>query len=225
MPRPHTIELEKAVTFPAEGEPDVVLHGQFLAPPEGQPSRVVILCHPHPVYGGNLLHTVILRMTEAAHRAAWGTLRFNFRGVGRSTGVHGGGIGEQNDVRGAMAFVRSRGVERLALAGYSFGASVGLVVALRDPSLAGFIALGRPAARFVPQLQPEGGALRSPALFMYGSQDVLADAHGMRKRFGDDPLARFRVIEGADHFFKAHDPVIEMQKAVEEFLGGLDRAT
>lgn len=222
MPRPHSIDLEQAVTFPAQGEPGISLHGQWLAPSEGEPSRVLIVCHPHPLYGGNLLNPVVLRVTEAAHRAAWGTLRFNFRGVGRSTGVHNGGLGERNDLRGAVEFVRAHGVQKIALAGYSFGASVGLAVALEDRPFVGFIAIGRPAARFVPQLQPEEGALTCPTLFMNGAADVLTDLHWLRKRFGADPLAQWRVIEGADHFFKAHEPMNELQRAVEGFLVAID---
>src|SRR5262245_26963141 len=94
----------------------------------GESDRGVVLCHPHPLYGGSMLTPVILTVEAAFRAAKFTTLAFNFRGVGASEGTHGEGRTEVEDVQGALAHLRTTldGVPRLvAVAGYSFGSHVG----------------------------------------------------------------------------------------------------
>src|SRR5947199_422566 len=99
---------------------DIVLEGR-LAVPAGARAGVVI-CHPHPLYGGDMDNPVVVRVAEVCRELGLATLRFNFRGVGASTGRHGEGRDERHDVVGALAHLASvlpAGVP-LVLAAYSF---------------------------------------------------------------------------------------------------------
>src|SRR5215831_13958175 len=103
--------------------------GQSLEARLGWPDNLaggLVICHPHPLYGGDMANPVVVRAGEVARELGVVTLRFNFRGVGRSTGVRGAGIGEQEDLKAALDLLRShlpRGLP-FALGGYSFGAWV-----------------------------------------------------------------------------------------------------
>ena len=97
----------------------------LLALPES-PKAGLVLCHPHPLYGGDMHNPVVVRAGEVAQGLGLATLRFNFRGVGASTGVHDEGKGEQDDVLAALDVVAARlpAGRQVGLAGYSFGSWV-----------------------------------------------------------------------------------------------------
>lgn len=110
----------------------------------GDPDRAVALCPPHPLYGGSMLTPVILTAEQAFQDAGYTTLAFNFRGVGRSEGTHGGGHAEEADVAGALAFLAETlggRVAKLAVAGYSFGSAVGGRVAAADGRVAWYLGI------------------------------------------------------------------------------------
>src|SRR5215813_5622102 len=91
-------------------------------PPAG---NAAIVCHPHPLFGGTMHNKVVYRIAQAFERRGYATLRFNFRGAGKSEGTHDEGRGEQDDLRAAIGFVTSKSDCRsLWLAGFSFGAAV-----------------------------------------------------------------------------------------------------
>src|SRR5206468_3182423 len=95
---------------------DVALESR-LAVPAGAPAGIVI-CHPHPLYGGDMDNPVVVRVQEVCAELGLATLRFNFRGVGGSSGTHGGGLAEQEDARGALdALAQATGERPLAVAG------------------------------------------------------------------------------------------------------------
>jgi uncharacterized protein len=94
----------------------VVLEARLAAP--GQASVGVVLCHPHPLYGGDMDNPVVVRAQEVCAALGLATLRFNFRGVGGSSGEHGAGVDEQADAGAALdALAREAGARTLALAG------------------------------------------------------------------------------------------------------------
>ena len=66
----------------------------------------VALCHPHPLYGGDMDNPVVVRAAEVARDLGLATVRFNFRGVGQSTGEHGKGVAERLDVEAALDHLR-----------------------------------------------------------------------------------------------------------------------
>ena len=94
----------------------------------------MILCHPHPLYGGNMFNNVINALVGGFISVGFSTLRFNFRGVGRSSGRFGQGIGERKDLDGAYRYMKAslRPDSRLILCGYSFGAEVVVSYALES---------------------------------------------------------------------------------------------
>ncbi|RLJ02607.1 MAG: alpha/beta hydrolase, partial [Candidatus Aenigmatarchaeota archaeon] len=100
---------------------DVKIEGMLYNAP-GEKGAVVT--HPHPLYGGDMHNNVVETVVQAYREKGYATLRFNFRGVGRSTGSYDEGIGEQEDVRAALAYLTGTGKTSIDLAGYSFGAWV-----------------------------------------------------------------------------------------------------
>jgi alpha/beta superfamily hydrolase len=113
----------------------------------GAPERAVVLCHPHPLYGGSMLTPVIMMVEQAFQEAGYTTLAFNFRGVGGSEGTYGNGQAEVADVTGALTYleealgVRSR---RFAVAGYSFGSFVGAMAATVDRRVGFYLGVAPP---------------------------------------------------------------------------------
>ena len=110
------------VRIPCE---DFTLEGKWFCPEGDGPFPVVVICHPHPLYGGNLRNNVVRAVYRELARLSVAVLRFNFRGVGTSGGSHSGGVSEVKDVQAAIKFALSRpevDPEKLGLAGYSFGA-------------------------------------------------------------------------------------------------------
>ena len=80
-----------------------------------------VITHPHPLYGGDMHNHVVGIIRQVYHQKGFTTLRFNFRGTGSSQGRYDNGKGEQADLIAAVNFLRKRGIDRIDLAGYSFG--------------------------------------------------------------------------------------------------------
>ena len=94
-------------------------------PEEGEPREVCLVCHPHPLFGGTMLNKVVYRLARGLRRSGSVVLRFNFRGVGSSGGEHAHGIGELEDARAALSWLRARYPKLpYSLAGFSFGSRV-----------------------------------------------------------------------------------------------------
>lgn len=113
----------------------------------GAPDRGVVLCHPHPLYGGSMLTPVIMTVEQAFQEAGYATLAFNFRGVGASEGTYGEGRSEVADVTGALSFLDTAlGGRRkmLAVAGYSFGSYVGANAAAADDRVGFYLGVAPP---------------------------------------------------------------------------------
>ncbi len=94
-------------------------------PEEAEPREVCLVCHPHPLFGGTMHNKVVYRIARGMRRAGSVVLRFNFRGAGRSEGVHDQGAGEGEDARAALGFLRERYPDLpYSMAGFSFGSRV-----------------------------------------------------------------------------------------------------
>jgi uncharacterized protein len=169
-----------------------------LAVPPG--ARVgVVISHPHPLYGGDMDNPVIDRIVEVCTDRGLATLRFNFRGVGASTGRHDEGRGERDDVRASLAHLETvlGAGARLALAGYSFGAAIAGAVAATVP-VAG-LALVAPPMRVADLDLPRG--VGGPIVIVAGAEDQYCPAPALETLRTMLPEATVIVIEGADHFF------------------------
>jgi alpha/beta superfamily hydrolase len=186
--------MEATVTLDVPGGPS--LEGRLAAPPGA--GAGVVLCHPHPLYGGDMDNPVVVRAAEVAQGQGLATLRFNFRGVGASGGTHGGGAAEMEDVRTALArlgSVLSAGV-RMGLLGYSFGAWVSGRVAATAP---------RPLCLIGPPLGMLDWSTAPPArpdlCVIAGSRDPYCPLPELERFTARLAPARGVVIDGADHFF------------------------
>jgi len=187
------------VRFSASG---IVLEGIFEKPKGEAPFPAVVVCHPHPLYGGDMYNNVVSVICQALAQESIATLRFNFRGVGRSEGNHEEGVGEKDDVVAALDFLQSSdGVDkrRLGLAGYSFGTRVVMPVALRDSRVRA-VALVSPFLEDADWQRLKTYAV--PKVFICGSEDSFISPHKVKRLVGEAaPPNDCEVVFGADHFW------------------------
>jgi alpha/beta superfamily hydrolase len=138
---------------------------------------------------------VVRAVAQACLDAGLATLRFNFRGVGASEGSHGGGDGEQDDVRAALDMLENRLGSTPAVAGYSFGAAMAAAV----------VAAGRPVAGVALVAPPGGTAVpldgARPALVVAGDHDHVCPPEAVQAWRAAAPPGSVHVVPGADHFF------------------------
>src|ERR1035441_11001464 len=115
--------------------------------PEDQaPREAVLICHPHPQFGGTMHNKVVYRMARGMRRAGAVAMRFNYRGVNMSEGTYDNGIGELEDARAALEFLRARYPDLpFSLAGFSFGSRIILKLGCEIPGAKRLIAVGFPA--------------------------------------------------------------------------------
>ena len=191
----------------------------ILKEPSHVPSRVAIVCHPHPLFGGTMHNKVVYRIAKAFQQSGFSVLRFNFRGAGRSQGQHDNGRGEQDDLRAAIRFMEEKyeGAQ-VWLAGFSFGARVILQAACEERRIRALIAAGTPASRY-----DFKSAIPCPVprLFVQGALDEFGSVADVEKLIeGMDGPTSLKVIEGADHFFEGR--LDELAQAVSEFISSLD---
>jgi alpha/beta superfamily hydrolase len=167
------------------------------------PRGGAVICHPHPLYGGDMENPVVVRLAEVFRELGLASIRFNFRGVGQSTGAHGAGVDEQHDVDAARAHLASLvGAERaLVLAGYSFGAGVVGDVAAKHPDLSGVVLVAPPLARVDPKRFAGLAAFGERLLIVAGSADDICPLDGLASLGESTPRAAVEVIQTANHFF------------------------
>jgi len=109
-------------------------------------THAALVCHPHPLYGGTLHNKVVFHAMKALNSFGFPVLRFNFRGTGLSQGEHDQGVGEVDDVHAALDWLDREFHLPIILAGFSFGAAVGLQTACADSRVEAVTALGLPVA-------------------------------------------------------------------------------
>ena len=184
-----------------------------------RPTYVGLVCHLHPLYGGTMHNKVVFQVARALQEQNIPALRFNFRGVGHSSGVYDEGRGEMDDVRFALEFLSRRYPGTPAIiAGFSFGSWVGLRVGAGDDRVQALIGLGTPARMF------DSNTLQGchkPKLFIHGTADDQASYELMQAWFETIPAPKRLVsIEGANHFFQ--ERLTEVQDLVVDFVQSLE---
>lgn len=195
-----------------------VSHGHLEANlrPGDPPLRgIAVLCHPHPQHGGTMHTKAVFRTAQALCASGFEVLRFNFRGVGTSTGSYGEGIGEEEDVEAAIAFHVERHPELpLLVGGFSFGSRVGLAVGVREARAKGLLGLGLPL-RHSDFSYLRG--LEKPLLVVQGEEDEFGAGPEVEEWVAGNggPITLVRV-PGSDHYF--HDHFDELQAAVREYF-------
>lgn len=181
-------------------------HGRLEAiwRPRDEPAgRVALVLHPHPLYGGTMHNPVVFRCARSLEEAGFETLRINFRGVGESTGAHDQGRGETDDARAALDFLleQAPAARDVVVAGYSFGAMVGLRLGCADTRVTRLIAIGTPAG--MADLSCLAGCAK-PKLFVHGERDDVAPLATLEALLAGRvaPPHELRVVPGAGHFFE-----------------------
>ncbi|HSF19609.1 MAG TPA: alpha/beta fold hydrolase [Vicinamibacteria bacterium] len=176
-----------------------------LMTPSAAPAAAALLLHAHPLHGGTMHFKLLFRIAKVLQGKGRAVLRFNFRGVGRSQGVHDQGRGEQDDVRAAIDYLeRAFPAVPVVLGGYSFGAVMALRVSDSDSRVGSVLALGSPVASLDRLRRP------MPRLFVQGARDVFGDAAAIRSYVDDAPSgARLVLVPEADHYFDGHIDTVE----------------
>jgi alpha/beta superfamily hydrolase len=181
---------------------------------DGRPLGSAVFAHPHPLHAGTLHNKVVYRAARALTHAGYGTLRFNFRGVGLSAGVFDEGRGESEDFRAAMTQAEALGGLPLVGGGFSFGAAVALRAIEKDPRVIAFVGAGLPLATSSGRDLPRPSM---PALFLVGSEDTFGPPDLLRRFAGES--ASIVEVAGTDHFFA--DRLDRVEAAIAAFLAEL----
>ena len=189
--------MEERIEFSAES---IAIEGLLQKSSE---TNAVVITHPHPLYGGNMHNNVVMAISQAYQKQGYTTLRFNFRGVGGSQGSHADGVGEQEDVRAAIAYLADLGVKQIDLAGYSFGAWVNGNLGCAGDGIANMVMVSPPVA-FIDFASVS--TLDCLKLIITGSRDDIAPAEMIRQSYPEwNAEAHFEVIDGADHFYGGYE--------------------
>jgi len=209
---------------PASGRVAIpVAHGQLEGILREASSAVAaaVVCHPHPLGGGTMNNNVVYRAAKALVAGGVTALRFNFRGVGASTGTHANGVGEEEDARAAVDFLRAHAPGLpIWMAGFSFGARVGLTVAAQSDDIERLFGVGLALDMFDYGFLascPKPKAIVQASQDEYGARDKIeAAVRGMMEP------KRLWIVEGATHLFPGHLDAFE--RAAEEAVAYLRAA-
>jgi alpha/beta superfamily hydrolase len=194
---------KRRVSFSSGG---LSLEGILATPEGGGPFPAVIVCHPHPLYGGSMDNNVVYSLCETLTQASFASFKFNFHGVGGSQGEFGQGIGEREDVEAVISFistVKEVDSKRMGLAGYSAGAGFALPVGFNDDRIRALAAVSPPLPMF------DFDFLKScpkPKLLISGSRDDLIPIDQFLEFCQNLPEPKeCESIEGADHFWWGYE--------------------
>ncbi len=206
--------------------PEVIFNG-----PEGRlegryyPSKktnapLALLLHPHPQHGGTMKNKVVYNLYQVFTKYGFSTLRFNFRGVGRSQGSFDNGLGELSDAATALDWMQSQNPNTSGcwIAGFSFGAWVAMQLMMRRPEIEGFISIAPPASLYdFSFLAP----CPASGLIIHGDKDNIiphtsAEKLAQKLQKQKNITIEYSTIEGSDHFFSNHLEILSNK--VEEYL-------
>ncbi len=192
---PATVTGERLVTIPGiDGGPS--LEARMRTPAGAK--RAVVLCHPHPLYGGTMHSAVVLAIAKVlAERGGMDVahLRFNYRGVGTSEGKYGEGLGEIDDARAAIRALRAEAPgAKVSVCGYSFGTFVGLRASVIETGVER-VTLVAPAVRVFHFVKEDGATFQGRLAVFVGDDDEFCE------ELARDLGARLTVFPGADHYF------------------------
>jgi alpha/beta superfamily hydrolase len=183
------------------------------------PTHAAVVAHPHPLFGGSLHNKVVFHAMKALNSFGFPVLRFNFRGTGLSEGEHAQGDGEVEDVRVALDWLEDEFHLPIILAGFSFGAAVGLRVGCPDDRVRAVIGLGLPVSA-IDGRHYDYEFLKScgkPKLFVSGTRDQFGPREKLEQvvQALPDPK-KLILIQAADHFFEGR--LREMRDGLEAWV-------
>lgn len=206
--------------------PDVIFNGPAgrlegrYTPGNGSAAPIAIVLHPHPQFGGTMNNKIVYRLFRAFVKLGFGTLRFNFRGVGRSQGIFDEGSGELNDSAAALDWLQTFNPDAPLcwIAGFSFGAWISMQLLMRRPEIAGFISVAPPANMYdFSFLAP----CPSSGLIVHGTtDDVVTEASvtKLAEKVNSQKVITVEYIRipGANHFFA--DKLDKLDEVIEKYL-------
>ena len=201
------------VIFPG---PEGRLEGRY-HPQTNKDAPIAIILHPHPQFGGTMNNKVVYNLHYAFHEMGFTVLRFNFRGVGRSQGEYDQGVGELSDAASALDYLQALNpnAKNCWVAGFSFGAWIGMQLLMRRPEIQGFVSVAPPANMydftFLAPCPSSGLIINGTADRVVPPADIVSLADKLKQQKGI--TITHEVIEGAGHFF---DP------GMEEMIGYVD---
>lgn len=196
-------------------------HGQLEAiikEPTGEPRGVGLVCHPHPLGGGTMHNKVVFRAAAGLVDAGLITLRFNFRGVGASTGEHNEIEGGIQDVRDALDYLSSEYPGNdITLAGFSFGSRTGMAVGMHDDRVKRLISIGTPVGKYADYDFLIGNT--KPILFVHGDRDEFGSVEDLKELV--DPVSKTAetelvIFDDCGHFFDEH--LDKLREAVRNWV-------
>jgi alpha/beta superfamily hydrolase len=175
--------------------------------PDGPSRGVALVAHPHPLFGGTMDNKVVQTLARACVSCGWTVVRFNFRGVGASEGVHDAGVGEAQDLVRVVTQVAPQGP--LAIAGFSFGsfvASHALTALHASRDIQKVVLVGTAAQRFT--VAPIDAALHDKTLIVHGEQDDTVSLASVMDWARPQTLP-VTVVPGGGHFFHGQLPLLK----------------
>jgi len=182
---PVSVAVDDSVSLEAEFRP-------------GVGDLAVVITHPHPLHGGSMHTPVPQCLFDTAAELSLPALRFNFRGVGASTGSHDNGVGERDDVRAALAMLADQAsAARLIIAGWSFGADVALAV--DADAVVGWFAVAAPLA-VVDPADMAAATTAKPKVLAVPQHDQFKDPDAASAQTADWSSTKIEIVPGADHF-------------------------
>ena len=209
--------------------PEVIINGpegrlEARYMPAADPTApLALILHPEPNRGGNMNNRVSLAMYKNFQDRGFHVMRFNFRGVGRSKGVYNNGEGELSDAATALDWIEAQcpNARSCWIAGFSFGAWIGMQLMMRRPEVQGFVAVTPPAAdkdfTFLAPCPSSGVILHGEADTVVPPETVSRLVERIQTQRGVKIDLRF--IEDANHFFTSH-----LDDLMEEMGNYLDEA-
>lgn len=195
---------------------EIVLEGVLTFPEGSGLFGVVVVCHPHPLYGGSMDNNVVSAVCRGVEKQGLASFKFNFRGVGESSGYFAQGTGECDDAEAAVSLVAEReeiNPGKIGICGYSFGSMVAFTVAVKNSKVLA-------VAGISPFVEPFDllNCYVKPKLFLSGTEDGYVNIENLKKLVNGLPEPKELVIcPGVDHFWWGQEEVIATKTG--EFFG------
>lgn len=181
---------------------------------------IALVLHPHPQFGGTMNNKVVYAMYQAFVKRGFSTLRFNFRGVGRSQSTFDNGQGEMSDAASALDWMQAHNPNASGcwIGGFSFGAWISMQLMMRRPEINGFISIAAPASQhdftFLAPCPASG-------ILVHGDRDEVVPIDSVDKlaaklKSQKNIKIDYEIVKGCDHFFVDHMP--QLKKIVDDYL-------
>lgn len=179
------------------------------------PENGVVITHPHPLYGGEMYNFIVEAIVNAYQKKGYSTLRFNFRGVGKSQGNQEDSQGNQEDVKAAISYMSNAGIKNVNLAGYSYGAWVNAHIDCEQAGI-GHMAMVSPPVNFLKF--DNVSSIPCLKLAVCGDKDEFASEELVKQMTAEwNPEAKIEIIPNTDHFYGLSLRALEI--ILEDFLG------